>query len=222
MEFVLQKYGENHGRSISSPSLEIPSGNYRLLGCCPYPGQNIEVRIDRNSPTINTRQKNDYRADARGFIEILPYGELAVGTWQIRCYGDLLEEFAGQGWQADLQLTVYEKAIDPLARLEDLIANEIEPFLPQPDYREVIELQFVNTETNSSFVFDLSLPSEKASRTNGALALPDPATMTKPLRRSSSHPSLPPKLTHSNPCPKAPRLPSIPRSVASRDQEMAT
>jgi hypothetical protein len=220
MEFVLQKHGENHGRSISSPSLEISSGNYRLLGRCPYPDQNIEVRIDRNSPTYNSRETSYYRSDDRGLIEILPYSDLAVGSLRVRCYSDLLEELTGQGWQADLQLTVSEKAIDPLARLEDLIANEIEPFLPH--YREVIELQFVNTETHSSFVFDLSLPSDKANGTTGAIALPDPATMTKTLRQSPSHASLPPKLAHPNPCPKAPRLPSIPRSVASREQEMAT
>jgi hypothetical protein len=31
MEFILQKQGENHGRIISTNSLEIVSGNYRLL-----------------------------------------------------------------------------------------------------------------------------------------------------------------------------------------------
>jgi hypothetical protein len=211
MEFVLQKYGENSGRAISSNRLEIPSGNYRLFGRCPAPALDIEVRVDHDSPTICSRQTNYHRSDDRGFIEILPYTDLAAGTWQIRCYGDLMEELTGRGWQASLLVTVFPIEIDPLARLEELITNEIEPFLPREAPREVIELQFVDLETNSSFVFDFSLPEEKNTVRERPIELPDPATMTKTLQLSSPASSLPPKLSSSKPHRQAPRLPTLPR-----------
>jgi hypothetical protein len=208
MEFVLQKEGERHGRSILTPTLEIPSANYRLLGRCSSPAQNVEVRIDYDSPNASDRQTRYYRSDAGGFIEILPYRHLAMGNWSIRCYGDILDELQGRGWQKTLCLLVSPPTFDYLARLEALIQTEIEPFLFPETSSEVIQLKFADLERNSSFIFDLWVP-EKQEDWDRAIELPDPATMTKTLQRLSSTQSLPPKLSKSPSASKSPQLPRI-------------
>ncbi|MEG3440240.1 hypothetical protein V0288_24145 [Pannus brasiliensis CCIBt3594] len=213
MEFILQKEGEDLGRSLSSSTLGILSGKYRLLGRLDSPARDVEVRIDFESRGTIERKTSYHRSDAGGFIEILPYTDLAPGNWRIRCYGDILDELHGRGWRESLQLIVSSRLVDPLERLEALIGEEIEPFLSARDDREVIQLRFADLEKNSSFVFDLRVPSGKNERLEG-VDLPDPATMTKILQRSIpvAGSSLPPKLSSTPSRQKAPQLPAIPRN----------
>lgn len=213
MEFILQKEGEDLGRSLSSSTLGILSGKYRLLARLSAPARDVEVRIDFESPGASERKTSYHRSDAGGSIEIFPYTDLAPGTWRIRCYGDILDELQGRGWSESLQLIVSPPVVDPLARLEALIGEEIEPFLTARDDRPVIQLRFADLEKNSSFTFDLRVPSAKNERLE-EIDLPDPATMTKTLQRSIpvANSSLPPKLSSAPPRQKSPQLPAIPRN----------
>jgi hypothetical protein len=215
MEFILQKQGDNHGRSIASYPLEIVSGNYRLLTRLDSPWQNMEVRIDYESPQNSERYTYYYRSDAQGWIEILPYSDLGVGNWNIRCYGDILAELQGQGWQKTLNIIVTSAQSNYLAQLEQLIKTEIEPLLTLESTPEVIHLEFADLTKNSAFVFDLCLPEEKKVAREGiTIELPEPANMKKSLQSLSVNNSapLPPKISNSNSHKKSPQLPPIPRS----------
>lgn len=214
MEFILQKQGENHGRSISTNPLEIVSGNYRLLARLDSPFANIEVRIDYESPQNSERYTHYDRSDAGGWLEIFPYRDLGVGNWKIRCYGDILTELQGQGWQETLNLIVTPLHTSYLAQLEDLIKTEIEPLLTLESTPEVIHLEFADLTNNSAFVFDLCIPEEKmAAREGVTLELPEPANSKKSLQGLSAANSdpLPPKISRSNSRPKSPQLPPIPK-----------
>jgi hypothetical protein len=215
MEFILQKQGENHGRSIASNPFEIVSGNYRLLARLDSPFENIEVRIDYESSDSSERYTHYQRSDGQGWLEIIPYRDLEVGNWKIRCYGDILQELQGQGWQETLNIIVSPLEINYLTELENLIKTEIEPLLALESPPEIIKLEFADLTNNSAFVFDLCLPEEKiVSREGITLELPEPANMKKSLQDLSNHNSapLPPKISPSNSRKKSPQLPPIPKS----------
>lgn len=215
MEFILQKQGENHGRSISTNSLEIVSGNYRLLARLDSPFVNIEVRIDYESLENSERYTHYQRSDGQGWLEIFPYRDLGIGSWKIRCYGDILAELEGQGWQETLTLIVTPVKINYLAQLEQLIKTEIEPLLALESPPEIIKLEFADLTNNSAFVFDLCLSEETMTAREGVtLELPEPANMKKSLQGLSNRNSapLPPKISSSNSRRKSPQLPPIPKS----------
>ncbi|NCQ70416.1 MAG: hypothetical protein GPI99_15090 [Microcystis aeruginosa W13-15] len=215
MEFILQKQGENHGRTISTNSLEIVSGNYRLLARLDSPFVNIEVRIDYESPESSERYTHYYRSDAGGWLEIFSYRDLGIGSWKIRCYGDILAELGGQGWQETLTLIVTPVKINYLAQLEQLIKTEIEPLLAQESSPEMVKLEFADLTNNSAFVFDLCLPEETMIAREGVtLELPEPANMKKSLQSLSNRNSapLPPKISGANSRRKSPQLPPIPKN----------
>ena len=215
MEFILQKQGENHGSTISTNSLEIVSGNYRLLARLDSPFAHIEVRIDYESPESSERYTHYYRSDAGGWLEIFSYRDLGIGSWKIRCYGDILAELEGQGWQETLTLIVTPVKINYLAQLEQLIKTEIEPLLALESSAEMIKLEFADLTNNSAFVFDLCLPEETMIAREGVtLELPEPANMKKSLQSLSNRNSapLPPKISGSNSRRKSPQLPPIPKN----------
>jgi hypothetical protein len=214
MEFILQKQGENHGRLIASNPLEIVSGNYRLLARLDSPFANIEVRIDYESSDSSERYTHYQRSDAGGWLEIIPYQDLGVGNWKIRCYGDILQELQGQGWQETLNIIVSPLEINYLAQLENLIKTEIEPLLALKSPPEIIKLEFSDLTNNSAFVFDLCLPEEKfIAREGVTLELPEPTSTKKSLQGLSTAKAtpLPPKISRSNSRPKSPQLPPIPK-----------
>jgi hypothetical protein len=179
------------------------------------PFAHIEVRIDYESPESSERYTHYYRSDAGGWLEIFSYRDLGIGSWKIRCYGDILAELEGQGWQEMLTLIVTPVKINYLAQLEQLIKTEIEPFLARESSLEMVTLELADLTNNSAFVFDLCLPGETMTAREGVtLELPEPANMKKSLQSLSNrnYAPLPPKISGANSRRKSPQLPPIPKN----------
>jgi hypothetical protein len=201
MEFILQEEGEERARSFLPCTETVRAGRYRLLARLPVPGRDVEARVELDSTTASERRTSYHRADARGFIEILPYSDLAPGTLRVRCFGDILDELQGQGWQESLQLFVSPDGDDRPPDVELQFTRS----------EEVLQAGVATTDLarDPSFVVDLPLP-EKGNHRRERVELPDLAAMNRPLQRSLPGPSLPPKLSASPSRQTSPRLPVIP------------
>lgn len=152
-QFLIQKEGDRLWTPINQTNGELEEGRYRIMAHSSQVNLEVEIRITyqslQNHSPLSKIQSSFRRTNGQGLIMILPFTYFKPGVWELRCYGDLMSELLGQGWQEKVKLQVYSKVrpenspqapssdethIDGLGsyylqKLEDLLKNKIEPIL---------------------------------------------------------------------------------------------
>ncbi len=109
-EFLIQKEGDRQWVPISTPTLELETDVYRIMAKSHRINSDLEVRITHHPPTdehsSDDPQNYSRHINQQGLVMILPFTELSVGIWKIRCCSDVMSEFLGQKWQETLEIQV--------------------------------------------------------------------------------------------------------------------
>jgi hypothetical protein len=128
-EFLIQQEGHPTWQPISQATWEGEAGNYRLVAHAERPHLDVEINVVHETleagVTHRHCEKLSRRTNSEGLITILPLTDLQSGIWEIRCYGDLMDELLGQGWQQSIRLQISPKeAINADKMLEMLASSE--------------------------------------------------------------------------------------------------
>ena len=122
-EFLIQHEGHPTWQPIPQATWEGEAGNYRLVAHSDRPHLDVEIHIvhEMTAAGVTHRHSEKYsrRTNSEGLVTILPLTDLQPGTWEIRCYGDLIGELLGQGWQESLRLQVLEPLFFDLAEIDE-------------------------------------------------------------------------------------------------------
>lgn len=169
-EFLIQQEGSRLWIPINSPTWELEAGKYRIVAHSSQPNYDVEVRLTYQSSDFDKYpdqvQTCFRRTNSQGLMMVLPFSYLSPGIWELRCYGNIMSELLGQGWQKQIQLRVYsdirqeqpiiiepeennntkvypasEKAAYYLQQLEQLLKLEIEPMLQTTETSIVVDSQ---------------------------------------------------------------------------------
>ncbi|KGF72973.1 hypothetical protein DO97_02555 [Neosynechococcus sphagnicola sy1] len=117
-EFLLQKEGDRTWLPLEAPVVEILEGRYRIIARTYRKNTLVEIRIVHQTTEDVTPQrqvqKRQSHTNAEGLIVVVPFSRFKPGLWELRCSGDLLADFMGNGWYAKVQLQVLTRDAEHL------------------------------------------------------------------------------------------------------------
>jgi hypothetical protein len=109
-QFLIQKQGDRAWQSLESPYVEILEGRYRVVARTPRANTDVDVRVTHLSPLESPPRrrihKRSRRTNTEGLMAVMPFTYFGVGTWEVRCSGDLMSDILGRSWQQILRLQV--------------------------------------------------------------------------------------------------------------------
>ena len=142
--FLIQKEGEEQWKSVPQEKVVLTEGRYRLILNCGLPHSPIKTSIFYIKDLVNTQslQKHEFvhRANDHGIIVLFPYRKMIPGLWQVVCTNGSMQakidfEIVSQINKISEQITV---DLTSQAKLEQLIRNEIEPYLEKHSQQSIV------------------------------------------------------------------------------------
>lgn len=111
-EFLLQKEGDRSWLPLESCESEILEGRYRIMARSGQSNIPVEIRIsyldlDATPPKRRTHKRTG-RVNDQGLVAVMPFTQLRVGKWDIRCSGHGSGE-SNTPWTHSVQLQVLEE-----------------------------------------------------------------------------------------------------------------
>ncbi|MBD2462310.1 hypothetical protein H6G89_14780 [Oscillatoria sp. FACHB-1407] len=113
-EFLIQKEGDRSWLPLESPDVEILEGRYRVVARSNRVNTPVEIQVTHiaiaETPPKRRTQKRSSQTNPDGLVVVIPFTRLQPGIWELSCSGDLMADFAGEGWQYTVKLQVLSHA----------------------------------------------------------------------------------------------------------------
>lgn len=198
-EFLLQCKGDPAWMPLTGDRLALVEGKYRIALHKPDTvGAEVDVRVtfvdlDTSPPKCRNEQRH-CRTDIHGMALVMPPTHFKPGRWDIRCYGDLLEELSGSAWRKQICLEVtpsfhlandeaeaiVESVLAELVEFEEEVEDEIDLLplaFPDLDLAAEVELAREPAMVSDLVANGTALMSEPAiAESAGQLQPPPDAT----------------------------------------------
>jgi hypothetical protein len=133
-EFLFQKEGSHLWTPITQPTWQLDEGKYRIMAHSSQAEFKVEIRVTHQSDDLESEVTTIYQGcrstNSQGLIMILPVTELKAGSWEIKCYGDLMSELLGTSWQKRLQIEVVGEKITP-SIVNKADCDDLDPILEE-------------------------------------------------------------------------------------------
>ncbi|MDX2215734.1 MAG: hypothetical protein SFY66_20900 [Oculatellaceae cyanobacterium bins.114] len=113
-EFLIQKEGDRSWLPLESPDVEILEGRYRVVARSNRVNTPVEIQVTHiaiaENPPKRRTQKRSGQTNLDGLVVVIPFTRLQPGIWELSCAGDLMADFAGEGWHYTVKLQVLSHA----------------------------------------------------------------------------------------------------------------